>query len=264
MLSDVRNYYGLAKDFGQAGYFENEHSEQIVRELKLEIKVGKLVALSGIIGSGKSTILRRIQDALAQDREILLSKSLSVEKGQISLATLIMALFYDLAIEKDFKIPTHPERRERALRDLIRKRQRPIALFIDDAHDLHAKTLIGLKRLIEVVRDSGGTLSVALAGHPKLKNDLRRPSMEEIGSCATIFELEGLGSEKQRYIKWLFTQSMAPKTKIESIITEEALAGSVATLQSRRDRLAGCSFWTLRFAVYSNGVNLSRRSSCWR
>src|SRR5207253_400396 len=40
--------------------------------------------------------------------------------------------------------------------------------------------------------------------------------------------------------------------------------GSVATLQSRRDRLARCSFWTLRFAVYSNGVSLSRRSSCWR
>jgi type II secretory pathway predicted ATPase ExeA len=174
MLSDVRNYYGLARDFGQAGYFETEHSEQIVRELKLEIKAGKLVALSGIIGSGKSTMLRRIQEALSQDKEILASKSLSVEKGQISLATLIMALFYDLATEKDFKIPTQPERRERALRDLIRKRQKPIALFIDDAHDLHSKTLIGLKRLIEVVRDSGGTLSVVLAGHPKLKNDLRR------------------------------------------------------------------------------------------
>jgi type II secretory pathway predicted ATPase ExeA len=94
MLSDVRNYYGLARDFGQAGYFETEHSEQIVRELKLEIKAGKLVALSGIIGSGKSTMLRRIQEALSQDKEFLASKSLSVEKGQITLATLIMALFY--------------------------------------------------------------------------------------------------------------------------------------------------------------------------
>ena len=35
MLSDVRNYYSLARDFGQAGYFETEHSEQIVSELKL-------------------------------------------------------------------------------------------------------------------------------------------------------------------------------------------------------------------------------------
>ncbi len=63
-----------------------------------------------------------------------------------------------------------------------------------------------------------------LAGHPKLKNDLRRPSMEEIGSRATIFKLEGLGSEKRTYIKWLLTQSTAPKTKIEGIITEDALA----------------------------------------
>ena len=92
MLSDVRNHYGLARDFGQAGYFETEHSEQIVSELKLEIKAGKLVALSGIVGCGKTTMLRRIQEALFQDKEILASKSLSLEKSQISLATLIVAL----------------------------------------------------------------------------------------------------------------------------------------------------------------------------
>ena len=223
-MSDVRTYYGLARDFGQAGYFETEHSAQVVSELKLEIKAGKLVALSGLVGCGKTTLLRRIQEALAQDKEILVSKSLSLEKGQISLATLIMALFYDLATEKDFKIPMQPEKRERALRDLTKKRQKPIALFIDDAHDLHAKTLFGLKRLIEVIRDGGGMLSVVLADHPKLKNDLRRPSMEEIGSRATIFELEGLGSEKRKYLKWLLIQSVDPKTKVEGIFTDDALA----------------------------------------
>src|SRR5260221_3269341 len=40
--------------------------------------------------------------------------------------------------------------------------------------------------------------------------------------------------------------------------------GSVATLQSSGDRVAGCSSWHLRFAVYSSAGNLSRRSSCWR
>jgi len=193
--------------------------------------------LSGIVGCGKTTILRRIQEALSQDKEILASKSLSLEKSQISLATLIMALFYDLATEKEFKIPTQPERRERALRDLIKKRQRPIALFIDDAHDLHSKTLICLKRLIEVVRDSGGTLSVVLAGHPKLKNDLRRSSTEEIGSRATIFELEGLGSEKRKYLKWLPVQSVAPKTKIEIVITDDAVAGRASQRETARDQI---------------------------
>ena len=48
--------------------------------------------------------------------------------------------------------------------------------------------------------------------------------MEEIGSRATIFELESLGSEKRKYLKWLLVQSVAPKTKIESVITDDALA----------------------------------------
>jgi hypothetical protein len=103
------------------------------------------------------------------------------------------------------------------------------ALFIDDAHDLHAKTLVGLKRLIEVVRDGNGTLSVVLAGHPKLKNDLRRPTMEEIGSRATIFDLEGFGGEKLSYLKWLLAQCLSTKAKadgadkIEAVINDEAL-----------------------------------------
>ena len=109
MLTDVRNYYGLARDFAPAGYFETEHSEQIVSELKLEIKAGKLVALSGIVGCGKTTMLRRIQEALSQDKEILASKSLSLEKSQISLATLIMALFYDLATRRSLRSPLSPK-----------------------------------------------------------------------------------------------------------------------------------------------------------
>ena len=43
---------------------------------------------------------------------------------------------------------------------------------------------------------------VVLPGHPKLKNDLRRSSMENIlGSRATIFELKGFGSEKRKYLE---------------------------------------------------------------
>ena len=67
-----------------------------------------------------------------------------------------------------------------------------MALFIDEAHDLNGHTLIGLKRLMELVEDVGGRLSVILAGHPKLRNDLRRPTMEEIGYRTDIFPLDGV------------------------------------------------------------------------
>ena len=104
---------------------------------------------------------------LHEEGKILVSKSLAVDKGRVNLGTLIMALFFDLATEKSFTVPTQAEKRERKLRDLIKKRKKPVALFIDEAHDLHGQTLIGIKRLIELVQDSGAILSVVLAGHPE-------------------------------------------------------------------------------------------------
>ena len=57
-----------------------------------------------------------------------------------------------------------------------------------------------------------------------------------------------------------------PPTKRDSDChrTETVNGGSVATLQLPRGSLAGCSSWRLRFAVYSNGVNSTRRSSSWQ
>jgi type II secretory pathway predicted ATPase ExeA len=63
----------------------------------------------------------------------------------------------------------------------VRKRRKPIVLMVDEAHDLHHHTLVGLKRLIEMVAGDDGKLCVLLAGHPKLRRDLRNPAMEEIG-----------------------------------------------------------------------------------
>ena len=110
------------------------------------------------------------------------------------------------------------------LQALIKKRQKPIALFVDEAHDLHNKTLIGLKRLIEVVQDGDGILSIILAGYPKLKNDLRRPAMEEIGSRTTVFTLEGIQGQKTEYINWLLDKCLKKGVKRADVITDDALA----------------------------------------
>jgi type II secretory pathway predicted ATPase ExeA len=142
--------------------------------------------------------------------------------GAQPIGSLMTALFYDLSMEKSFKILPQ-ERRERVLRELIKKRHKPVALFIDDAHKLNGNTLIALKRLTEVVRQGKGTLSVVLAGHPKLKNDLLRGAMEEVGARTTIFELEGFGQDKKKYLDWLLAQVLGPKAKVDTVLTEEAV-----------------------------------------
>nr|WP_272819488.1 AAA family ATPase [Scytonema hofmannii] len=193
------------------------------KDIKFAIYSGKLVAITGIIGCGKTTTLRRLFEVLEKEGKILVSKSLSVDKDRATLPTLIAALFYDLSTDKEIKIPKDGEKRERELRDLIRKGKKPVALFVDEAHDLHYSTLKGLKRLIEIVEDGGGTLSVVLAGHPKLKNDLRRPTMEEIGYRATVFSLEGIVGSQREYIEWLVSKCTIEDTQISDILSAEAV-----------------------------------------
>ncbi len=223
MLSEVMAHYGLAQPFYDAGWFETEHHRQVARTLAWAVAHRRLIAMAGLVGSGKTAFLRRVQGNLAREGKVLISKCLSVEKDRLRLPTLIAALFYDLAADREPRIPSFSERRERELRDLIRKTRRPVALFIDEAHDLHNNTLVGLKRLMEVVSDAGGSLSIVLSGHPKLKNDLQRPTMEEIGYRTTIITFEGIAGQQRPYIAWLLKACAVEGTSSADIVEDAAV-----------------------------------------
>jgi type II secretory pathway predicted ATPase ExeA len=230
LRSEVMKHHGLIRDLPRAGYFETAQQREIFDDITAAIHGGKLVALVGLVGCGKTTTLLRLIETLKGENAILVSQSLAVDKHRVNLGTLITALFYDLVTEKDFKIPTQPEKRERKLVEVIAKRRKPIALFIDEAHDLHHKTLVGLKRLIELVQNSGGTLSVVLVGHPKLRNDLRRPTLEEIGARTALFWLDGIKGQERAYLEWLLAQ--CSKLDPTEILTEEAIERFASALST--------------------------------
>lgn len=223
MLTEAMDHCGLARDIRTAGYFETEHHRQIARQVHAAILAGRLIAVTGIAGSGKTVLLRRLQEDLAREGKVLVSKSLSVDKERATLPTLIAALFYDLSTDKDPRIPTQGEKRERDLRDLVRRGRKPVVLFVDEAHDLHGKTLTGLKRLMEVVTDGGGMLSIVLAGHPKLRNDLRRPTMEEIGYRTAVFAFDGMVGHQRDYITWLLGACAAEGVAVPDMIEADAI-----------------------------------------
>ncbi|HEY9881675.1 MAG TPA: AAA family ATPase, partial [Leptolyngbyaceae cyanobacterium] len=144
MLSDVMVYFNLKQSFDQVGYFETAQQTQLIRELKLAIHQGGLIAMTGVVGAGKTTTLRQLQAELKRDKDVIISSSLAIDKSRVNLGTLMTALFFDLATERDFKPPTQPERRERKLLELMEKSRKPVVLIVDDAHDLHSQTLVGL------------------------------------------------------------------------------------------------------------------------
>jgi type II secretory pathway predicted ATPase ExeA len=223
MRVEVMQHYGIKLPFDQAGYYETEHHAQLLKDIRGAILQGRLIALYGVIGSGKTVTLRRLQQQLKEENKVIVSKSLAVEKHSIKLGTLIAALFYDLSTGKQVRIPTQGEKRERELRELVKKSKRPVALFVDEAHDLNAHTLTGLKRLMEVIDDGGGRLWVVLAGWPKRRNDLRRPSMEEIGFRTDTFSLDGITGSQREYIHWLLSTCTQYQAGVGTVLTEDAI-----------------------------------------
>src|SRR3989442_7017646 len=95
--------------------------------------------------------------------------------------------------------------------------------LIDEAHDLTRHTLTDLKRLLEVIEDGDGKLSIVLAGHPKLGNDLRRPTMEEMGYRTDVFTLDAIAGSQREYLQWLLHVFTAGQLEPEMLLTPDAI-----------------------------------------
>jgi type II secretory pathway predicted ATPase ExeA len=72
-----------------------------------------------------------------------------------------------------------------------------------------------------------------LLGHPKLKNGLRRPQMEEIGDRTTVFAFGGLRHRQRDYIDWVLKISLE-----EGVVPEDIMSASLATFSANNLRNA--------------------------
>ena len=225
MLSTrIMRQYGIQQDWARAGYFETARVKEVSGDILQAIMAGRLIAVSGPVGAGKTAMIHQLQHRILTEKKVIFARSLSIDKPRIVLPALMTALFLDIAGDPDMKVPTQPEKRERLLQEAIKAAKKPVVLFIDEAHDLHGNTLTGLKRLMEMIDAGRGTLSVVLVGHPRLQNDLRRATMEEIGHRTTRLALEGLGDDTAAYIDWLLNTCLADGTKPDDAIEPDARA----------------------------------------
>jgi len=59
MLSDVMNYFGLKRTLDHVGFFETEEQTNLFKELKSQVRQCRLIAITGVVGCGKTTTLKR-------------------------------------------------------------------------------------------------------------------------------------------------------------------------------------------------------------
>lgn len=224
MLSDILKTYKLNTDFNHLGFYESKEIIQVTNNLKEYIRLGHFVALTGPIGAGKTTLLRKVKTELQKTKSYIVSECQTIEKERVNLSSIVQAIYLDFneKIEKD------RESRDRKLLQLIEKSSRRVVFFIDDAHNLHYKTLTALKILVE------RGLSLVLIGHPKLHFTLSRGIMEEIGLRCERMEMQGLVGEVELYLEWVIAQAGGQSTIFSPEAKEEIALLCRTPLQVKR------------------------------
>ncbi|EPL6177917.1 AAA family ATPase, partial [Klebsiella pneumoniae subsp. pneumoniae] len=69
MRVEVMEHYGLAQPIDQAGYYETAHHKQLIKDIRGAIHEGRLIAVCGVVGSGKTVTLRRLQQRLREENK---------------------------------------------------------------------------------------------------------------------------------------------------------------------------------------------------
>jgi type II secretory pathway predicted ATPase ExeA len=73
-------HYGLAQPIDQAGYYETAHHKQLIKDIRGAIHEGRLIAVCGVVGSGKTVTLRRLQQRLREENKMALLQIVGGDK----------------------------------------------------------------------------------------------------------------------------------------------------------------------------------------
>ena len=115
------------------------------------------------------------------------------------------------------------EKKERKLIELLNKHKKNLVLLIDDAHELNTQTLIGLKKIRELDKDTEGKITFILVGQPKLSNELNHPKNEEIGARSHMFAISSVLENKAKYCEWIIKQAVSENIKPKDILNQDAI-----------------------------------------
>jgi type II secretory pathway predicted ATPase ExeA len=222
MREEVMQHFGLTAPFEQAGYYESAHHQALIEQIRGAITESRLVAVCGAIGSGKTVLLQRLRQILKDEDKISVSTSFALEKHRLGRPDFITALWYDISTEIPARMP-NDQTREQELCDWVRKQQKPVALFIDDAHELTRRALTDLRQLMTLIESNGGRLSVVLAGQPTLRQALRYATRQQIGHRTDVVALKGMAGSQHDYIRWLLEACAADPRATETVITGAAI-----------------------------------------
>lgn len=171
----VQHFYGFtripfAKDLPPSDLFEAENHKELLARLTYLVKERGMGLVTGGIGSGKSTTVRRFVSTLNFDQYWVVYLLANPTLGMVGLYRDLLST---LGYEPPFSRPRMVSRLRTVFDDLLQTKHRCPVIIIDEAHHLPQDAFEQLRLLLSADMDSRSLGALLLVGHPDLRTTLR-------------------------------------------------------------------------------------------
>jgi type II secretory pathway predicted ATPase ExeA len=181
----------FTKDVPVDEFFEHESAEGALRRLKAAVEGRSSAVLSGEPGTGKTFVLRALEDKLPQSRY----RISYIHNSHVNYRDFYRQLSVVLGLEPKATSEALFRMISRHLEEMALSKVHPVLLF-DEAQLLPVRVLEQLPVLLNFQKDSKPFLSVVLVGLPELRDRLRRNVLSSLAARLPVrIQLDPLSSQ---------------------------------------------------------------------
>lgn len=159
-----------------ASLYTSKEMEQAFGRLCYAAKCQLFAVLTADVGMGKSTLLRRLKDALPQDEYLVLY----LADSKLTPRWFYNGLLQQLGVEPRFQRGDAKLSLHRQLEYIREARHQKVVTIVDEAHLLERETLEEIRFMLNCRMDSAKPMALILVGQNELWDKLVKPAYAAI------------------------------------------------------------------------------------
>jgi len=209
--------------------YELKETQRAERNIMRAVDHAGWVAITGAVGSGKTTLIKKVEARLAKRKEVRVVQPPIIAMPAIRAIHICDAIIADLGDGTGGRgsLQTRALAAARLLQSEHREGKRVVLLF-DEAHLLHPEALRALKRFYELNDKFKKLLTIVLIGQPLLARMLKANfELTEVAQRVELYELGMLNGSCGAYLSHKLARAGATGSPFET--------GAIRAISERAD-----------------------------